>query len=198
LAILAGFALVAPARGQKPAALRSPEARIQAVVVRRLSGDKTYAPGDLISRSRVEPIINELLDLGFHATESEELYDAILPESDRLVRMLKTPGGVKFMRQVSKIPDVYDRLERLSWTEAGRSILNDLIARTDGPQLLAKMLTPAGAKAVEETLAKDSRGRNFLLPTGHIHTAEELLARMLKTYGQTTPPVGNVTARTKR
>lgn len=182
-ALLAGWCLTLSADAQNKTPPRSPISRLEAVVARRLAADKTYAPGDLISRADVEPIINELLEMGLEPANSEELYDAILPENDRLVRLLKTPSGLKFMRQVSALPGVYDRLERLSWTEAGRSLLNDLVARPDGPKLLQSMTTPSGAKAVEQALGKDSRAKNFLLPTGHVHTAAQLLVHLKQMVG---------------
>jgi hypothetical protein len=182
------FTATVPCLAQNMAASRTAEARIAAVVQRHFASDTSFVAGDLISRSDVEPIINELLDLGFRPNESEELYDAILPDNDRLVRLLKNPHGIKFMRQISSIPGVYDRLERLSWTESGRQLIDSLIERPDGPQLLKNLIAPGGAKAVEQIFAGDSRGANFQRPTGHVHTAPELLQRLLASYSQ---PVTN-------
>ena len=180
--LLATLLVTAEASAAKPLTW----AQIEAVVKMRLAGHPGYRQGDLISRVEIEPIFNELLELGFQSAENEELYDSFLREKDPLVRLFATDAGKAFMRQVAAIPHVYDRLERLSWSQTGRAILDDLIARPNGPQLFQAMLTPGGAKATEQTLAADPRGKNFLKPTGHIHTEAELLARMRTAYEQQT------------
>ena len=82
------------------------------------------------------------------------------------------------MRQVSGIPGAYDRLERLSWVPAGQELLHELIDKPDGVTLFKTMTEPAGMQAIARHLAADPRGKNYTLPTGHIHTASQLMKRL--------------------
>jgi hypothetical protein len=118
------------------------------------------------------------LSQGIKPAEDEDLYDSLLPEHHHLVRTLRTVEGRKFMRQVARFPQVYDRLERLSWTADGRAFLEQLIAIPEGPEVLRTLTTREGIKAMEKKLAKDRSGRNFGRPTGRIHTAAALLQRL--------------------
>ena len=152
--------------------------QIEQVVNEQFAKKRSYEAGDLISRADVEPIFTRLLELGFEPADRESLYDAFLPHNSFLVSELSSPAGQRFMRKVSKYPQVYDRLERLSWMPAGRELIRELTHRPDGPEVLLSLTTPEGAKAVEKIMAGDIRGTNFALPTGHIHTAEQLLERL--------------------
>ena len=157
--------------------------QVEQIVAQQMAKKRNYQPGDLISRADVEPIINRLLELGIEPADREVVYDAFLPHNSFLVRELSTAAGMKFMRKVSKYPQVYDRLERLSWMPAGRELIRELTHRPDGPEVLQSLTTPEGAKAVEKIMAGDIRGTNFALPTGHIHTVEELLNRLKESQG---------------
>ena len=157
-------------------------AKVKEIVEKHLGHRRDYAPGDLISRKDVEPIFDELVSLGVVlADNDEELYDDFIPDSAYLVGLLRTERGTAFMRQVRALPGAYDRLERLSWTSAGKDILSDLVDKPDGAVLFKVMLTPAGLKATEKHLSTDPRAQNYLLPTGHIYTASQLLKRLEKT-----------------
>lgn len=157
--------------------------QIEQIVAEQMDRKRDYRPGDLISRADVEPIFNRLLELGVEPADRETLYDAFLPHNSFLVSELSTAAGMKFMRKVSKFPNVYDRLERLSWMPAGRELIRELTHRADGPEVLQSLTTLQGAEAVEKIMAGDIRGANFALPTGHIHTAEQLLERLKGTHG---------------
>jgi len=156
--------------------------QIEQVVTQQMARKPGYQPGDLISRADVEPVFNRLMELGFEPADRETLYDAFLPHNSFLVSELSTAAGQRFMRKVSKYPQAYDRLERLSWMPAGRELIRELTQRSDGPEVLQSLTTPEGAKAVEKIMAGDVRGANFALPTGHIHTAEQLLERVRESH----------------
>lgn len=134
-----------------------------------------YQKGDLISRADVEPLFDRLVARGFSLGDAESRMGMFLPHRSFLVTELSTPDGRAFMRKVSQYPGVYDRLERLSWMPAGRQTLRDLIRRPDGPEMLKSMTSPEGASAVEKILGGDVHGANFQLPTGHIHTEQQLI-----------------------
>lgn len=159
-------------------------AQIQQLVVAHLRSNPEYAAGDLITQADVEPIFNALIEQGRSPAENESLYDAFLSDREHLVKSLRTPEGRKFMRAVARLPNVYDRLERLSWSETGRRMLGELIEAADGPKLLEKILTPEGTEKIEESLRSDPRGGNFQLPTGKVHTADQLIDRLEEQLGK--------------
>lgn len=167
--------------GDCRAAEKLSAAEIKPLVDRHLSRNPNYRPGDLICRSDVEPIFNELIERGINPVDNqEELYDSFLPDESRLVRTLRSQAGTAFMRQVNRLPGAYDRLERLSWSASGRDMLDELVAADNGAQLFERMMTPEGTEAIEKMLAADPRGRNWRLPTGHIHTEAQLIRRLEK------------------
>lgn len=159
-------------------------AAIEKLVATHLKNNPDYKAGDLITQRDVEPIFNELIEQGRPPADNESLYDAFLPDRDYLALSLRTPEGLKFMRAVAKLPQAYDRLERLSWSATGRKMLAELIAAPDGPRMFEQILSPEGMAKIEETLKSDPRGGNFQLPTGKIHTADELLERLEATVGK--------------
>lgn len=155
---------------------------IETLVSTHLRENALYLPGDLISQSDVEPIFNALIAAGHGSPDIEGLYDSFLPDRDPFVKTMRTPQGRMFMRSVAKLPGAYDRLERLSWSAAGRALLVDLISSADGKKAFEHMLTEDGLKVVETMLAKDPRGENFRLPTGKVHTANELIDHLCEMY----------------
>jgi hypothetical protein len=158
---------------------------IEKIVHSHFANNRNYKDGDLISRADVEPIFNQLIARGVKFQDNEGLYSSFLPHNSFIVRELSTPAGRKFMRSVAGYPNVYDRLERLCWMPAGREMVRDLIGRPDGLEVLRSLTTPDGAKAVEKVMGGDVRGQNFDLPTGHIHTVDQLLARLREISQQT-------------
>lgn len=148
------------------------------IVERHLSADPQYQAGDLISQRHVEPIFEELLTLGFQPANHEELYDAVLPEQDRLVQLFDTAAGRRFMRQVARLPLAYDRLERMTWTDVGRRLIEELLVAEDGPKRFAAINSTDGLRKLQALVEKDPRGRNLALPTGNIHTAEDLVRQL--------------------
>jgi hypothetical protein len=152
--------------------------QIRRVVEKNLTANPRYRPGDLIVRCDVEPIFNELIGLGFMPGDTEELYDAFLPDMAPLIQQLRTDAGRKFMLQIRDIKGAYDRLERLSWLPGGPIALGQMINDPEGVDKLKALTTSAGAAAIRKQFPDDSRATNFERPTGHIHTAEGLLKHL--------------------
>lgn len=166
--------------------------RLKALVERHLRSRPGYQTGDLLSRSDVEPVFNELLELGVQPSrEGESLYRDYLRNDAPLVQLLESPEGRKFMRKVNQIPDAYDRLERLSWSPVGLSWLKQLVEADNGDKLFSEMLTEDGMKKVAETLKDDPSGQNLHLPTGHVYTEAELLARLHRAIASQRPKAKN-------
>lgn len=163
--------------------------QIRAIVQKHVSRKRDYVPGDLITRADVEPIFNELLALDFKfAAGQEELYDSFIPDNAPLTRLLRTPPGRKFMRQISHLPGAYDHLERLSWFHNGRDLVDELVDQADGPALFQAMLEPGGMDSVLTALGAQSRAESFALPTGHIHTMAALQKHLEQTVRNAEPP----------
>jgi len=152
--------------------------QIRAIVEKNLKANPRYRPGDLIVRCDVEPIFNELISLGFVPADTEELYDAFLPDMAPLIQQLRSDAGRKFMLEIRGIEGAYDRLERLSWLPGGHAALGQLIRAEDGVEKLRVLTTPSGTAAIRKQFPDDPRARNFDKPTGHIHTAEALLEHL--------------------
>ncbi|MBA4018996.1 MAG: hypothetical protein C0483_17645 [Pirellula sp.] len=155
---------------------------IEEIVSRNLRNDPLYMPGDAICQSDVEPIFNELIERGYRSADNEGLYDSFLSANDKFIKSMRTPEGRMFMRSVAKLPGAYDRLERLSWSSTGRALLEEMIASGEGRKAVEHILSDEGAKLVEGLLAKDPRGQNFRLPTGKVHTANELIDHLCEIY----------------
>lgn len=175
-----------PIRAEESKSEKSPppltRAAIEEIVSRNLRNDPLYMPGDAICQSDVEPIFNELIERGYRSADHEGLYDSFLSANDKFIKAMRTPEGRLFMRSVAKLPGVYDRLERLSWSNTGRALLAEMIAAGDGKKAMEHILSDEGAALVEGILAKDPRGGNFRLPTGKVHTANELIDHLCEIY----------------
>jgi hypothetical protein len=149
--------------------------KVKALIQEKLARNPYYSPGFLISHRDVEPIFNFLLEQGITIAEDhEELYDSILPDNAPLVRLLKTPKGREFQKQLAGDAAAYHRLERLSWSGDGKKVLEGLLDAKDGLARLQKLKNAADVAKLSKQLAADSRTQDFALPTGHIHTADEL------------------------
>ena len=175
-----------PVQAEEAAPSKSPppltRQAIEEIVSRNLRNDPLYMPGDVICQSDVEPIFNELIERGYRSADNEGLYDSFLSANDKFIKSMRTPEGRMFMRSVAKLPEAYDRLERLSWSNTGRALLAEMIASGDGKKAMEHILSDEGAKLVEGLLAKDPRGQNFRLPTGKVHTANELIDHLCEIY----------------
>ncbi|MBL9094248.1 MAG: hypothetical protein JNL96_23715 [Planctomycetaceae bacterium] len=158
-------------------------AAIEQLVIKQLQKVPGYEPGDLLSRKEIEPILNELADRGYLPPDPESAMRAYLPETSPLVQVLRTPRGIEFMRAVGRQPEAYDRLERLSWSKIGRGLLADMVNSPDGKRAFEHMSSPAGAKLVESMLTGDTDAETFRLPTGKVHTANELVEQLVGLYG---------------
>jgi len=160
---------------------RPKKAELKAVIEAHLSKKVDFKANDLLCLTDVEPILLELMERGITPLGSrEELYEPFLTERDFLVQVFRSTAGKAFMRQVNQIPGAYDRLERLSWLPEGKEMIEQLIADPAGAETFKRLISPEGIKALEPRLASHPRGRNFSKPSGHIHTAAQLLSRLEK------------------
>jgi hypothetical protein len=152
------------------------------VVARHLAHNARYVPGDLLSREDVEPILDELADLGFRPFANDDAFDMVLPESSLLVILMRMPEGERFMRRLAHHEHVYDRLERLTWSPQGRDLLRAYVASPHGVAEFEKLLALKKPSEITAVLGAET-AKNFELPTAHIHTALEFVQALRKAHG---------------
>jgi hypothetical protein len=149
---------------------------------------KNYRAGDVISRSQVEAVLDTLAELGWQVAGQTEILDAVLPDSDMLVRELRTPEGRKFARRVAKIPAGYNRLDRLSRLPRGTENVRNLVRGPDGHLMIAYMATTPYGANLGTMLSKAPGGKGFNKSTGRIYTADMLVDRLRREYEKATAP----------
>jgi hypothetical protein len=141
-----------------------------------------YQPGDIISRSQAEAVLRRVEQLGFPLRNQKTLLAAVLADDEFLVVQLRTPAGRKFMRRISALPDVYDRMDRMARLPQGRQTIVDLIRGPGGEDLLKYLTTTPGGRQLGQQLSRVPQGANFQQPTGRIYTAAMLLERLKAEY----------------
>lgn len=145
-----------------------------------------YQPGGIVTRTDVRPAFPQLEKLGWAVADREAILTQLPAEGDFLVQQLRTPAGRKFATRIATIPDGYDRLERLSRLPSGRATVRDLIGSKGGDKLIEYLATTPGGNELGKMLSKDSNGPRFNQPTGKIYTAEQVLARLKRSYAEAT------------
>lgn len=185
--LAAGGCLTAPvlAQGQGAAAAeRNQKPKLSAnelrgIIQTELGRNSFYAPGNLLSRSDATSVFDALRAKGIDLSEdAESLNEDFLSENSPLVRLLKSPDGRKFMKNIVGDPTAYDRLERLSWTYDGRYLIEDLLRDKNGVKKFQQLKTKEQLAKFSKDLAADARTQDFALPTGRIHTADQLFERL--------------------
>jgi len=145
-----------------------------------------YREGEILSRGQVEPVFRALDKLGWHVAQQKAIVEAVLPDSDPLVRRLRTPKGKKFARQVATVPEGYDRLDRLRRLPLGMQKVQNLIDGPDGYLMIKYMTTTQGGKELGQMLSQAPHGKHFNKPTGRIYTVDMLVERLKQEYAKAT------------
>ncbi len=83
---------------------------------------------------------------------------------------------------MAKYPEGYDRLDRMVRLPRGEIFTEDLIHNPGGYQMVEYMATAQGGIEMGKMLSETPKGKNFNQPTGRIYTAEQLIARVKKSY----------------
>ena len=78
--------------------------------------------------------------------DSKRLLERVPSDDEFLTTALRHERGRPFMRQVSKMHDGYDRVDRLSRMPQGRQTVENLIQGPDGYKLIEYMTTAKGGK----------------------------------------------------
>jgi len=146
--------------------------------------DENRQPLDIITRSEVAPLFDQLAKQGWQVPQRNEILARVLADNDFIARQLRTKQGRQFMREFSQYPGGYDSLDRLSKLPQGKSTVERLIKGPDGYKLLQYMDTTQGGLNLEKQLARTPKGKDFPEPTGRIYTVGELKSALKKSYTQ--------------
>ena len=140
------------------------------------------SPGDILSRSNVEPILKQLLLIGWFIRDRKSILNRVPRDDAYLVRLLRTTAGKKFMHNVREYPMVYDRMDRLIGLAQGREVLQEMIRMPDGHKLMLKLTQKNDNDKTDPLLARVRVGPRFNKPTGRIYTVDYLLAALKKSH----------------
>jgi hypothetical protein len=151
---------------------------IRAVVLRELVHPPKRAPDDMIARSEVEPVFDQLRLMGWVVRDRKAILKRLPRDTDFVLQRLRTDNGRRFMRKVSKFPLGYDRLYRLASLPGGRQLVVDLINDKGGSQLIAYLTGSQGGRNLGKMLKGVPNGADFNQPTGRIFTTEQLITRL--------------------
>ena len=158
---------------------------IASYIDRHFQNTPDFEPGDIISESNVEPLLDGLEKLGWTVLNRKEILNSVPKDSDYVVKQLRTKPGYKFMRQISGYPMCYDRLYHLAAIPRGRQQVYDLIRTKGGYEMIEYMTTTQLGKNLGTQLSKIPQGANFNKPTGLIYTATDLKAELQESYAET-------------
>jgi len=161
-----------------------PFGEIKSAVLEYFASLPDYRPGDIITRSEVEPLFARLKKVGFVPADRRSILEKVPADSDFVVRQLRTTAGRKFMRRISPHPGVYDRLERLAGLRRGKETVAELIRR--GPKgadvIVYFAADPDGIKAGKLMSKPTKGGRDYGKPTGRIYTVKMLLEALRRSH----------------
>ena len=159
---------------------------IEKIVVQRLAEKKEYQPGDVISRTDVKIVFEDLGTAGWQPRDRKKIEEDLLDDGSSLVRTFKNAEGRRFMRKVADYGLIFDRLDRVSRVSGGERMLQDLVKLPDGEKY-AKKKTPNGVPDMLDLLPKSASGKkrsikDYDKPTGRIYTEADLLKRLKRSY----------------
>jgi len=186
--VLLGTTLSADIRAAPPRKPLPKWADVEKAVSHHFAAVPGYRTGDIISRGQVAPLFGRLDTLGFSVADRQEILEKVPPDGDFLVRQLRTPAGLKFMRRIAPHADAYDRLERISSLHRGKQTVKELIGRgVKGADVIGYFASDPDGKKANRMMSKSTKGgRNFDKPTGRIYTQRTLLDELRRQYAAVT------------
>jgi hypothetical protein len=159
-------------------------ADVAALVRTVLAAKQGYQPGDILSQGDAKAVLDTLAKAGLKVSEQDEILKLLLEDGSFLVKELRSPPGVKFMRGVARDPIPFDRLDRLSGMPGGERLVHDIIRLPNGQTYMSKKPTP-GFTDLTTLLPKQANGKtpvnkDFNKPTGRIYTEAALVEAIQK------------------
>ena len=146
--------------GELPRAGRCPSlTAVRAVVLRELVDPPARIPGDIIARSEVKPVFDQLRLMGWSVLDEKAILKQVPGDTDFVLQRLRTSQGRRFMRKVARYPQAYDRLYRLATLPHGRQTVDRLIRSKGGDQFIAYLTESRGGKNLGKMLQASSARR---------------------------------------
>jgi hypothetical protein len=148
-------------------------------VSRLLAEDKTYKSGDLLTWERVKPVLDRLRRAKVPMPPEKEMQAKFLSEKDSLVKMLSTPDGKAFFKELAKKPASIDLVDRYRELPQSEPFLREFTHDVDGYKFFTEpyWLSPSRAQRAEsEGLLDVSNGVKLGEPTGRIYLESQLIS----------------------
>jgi hypothetical protein len=155
---------------------------VKQTVEEHFAATRDREANDLITAGSVGALFGKLEKLNWKVADRKEILKSVVPESDWLARQFATRNGRKFMRQISELPDGYDRVDRLRRMPYGERRVADMIRNPDGGKMIEYMTSTREGKNLGRMVSRGVRGEDFNKPTGRIYTQLDLLKRLKKSY----------------
>jgi hypothetical protein len=157
---------------------------LAALVGTVLSAKHGYRPGDILSQEDAKAVFDVLAKAGVKVSDQDKITKLLLEDGVFLVKELRTPPGIKFMRGVARESQPFDRLDRLSAMPGGERLVHDMIRLPNGQNFMSKKPTP-GFTDLTTLLPKQANGKtpvdkDFNKPTGKIYTEAALVEAIQK------------------
>ena len=157
---------------------------IEEAVVKTLTRNRKYYENDLIAQSQAAKCFAAVKALGWDVPDSKAIIREFLADGDYLVKVLSTRKGHEFMRQMSKYPMGYDRLDRLRYVVKGKEAIHQLIHSKDGYIMIEYMTTTREGKNMGNLVSNARNGKDFNKPTGRLYTGKQLIEKLKGIYDQ--------------
>lgn len=174
-----------PLRAQSPQS-PPPFPEILALIDHHFAAQPQLRDGDIISQREVRPLFSTLDAAGWKVADRDDLLKKLLPPNSTLIRILRSPNGTKFMRQVSGNKLIFDRLDRISQEPGGQRLLTDLVKLPDAARY-AKQTTQPGVPDLIDFLPKYRSGKtrrvnDYGKPTKKIYTVADFNKAIKQSY----------------
>ncbi|MDX1948131.1 MAG: hypothetical protein SFU86_22265 [Pirellulaceae bacterium] len=174
-----GSALVAGALllGNSALAATPPWPEVRQIVVEHVAKLPSHEPGDLLTAEDLRPALARLAQRGFDVAAKELGASPLLSESHPLLKLLRTPAGIRLTRELREQPEIYDRLERLVHFAAGRELIHQLVESHNVAGILA-LGGPDAAARLEANFPQEPTCRNLTVRSGRTFTLEQYLVHL--------------------
>ena len=151
---------------------------IERIVDQHFADNSDYDKGDIISRSQVKLLVKKLRIAGWYVSPEYGIIKSVLPDTNYLVRQLRSSAGERFMSSVSDFPIVFDRLDRLVAYAEGRQLVRGLLQGKAGEDVRRHLTAADGGKQLIKKLSRVPQDLDLDKPTGRIYTEAALIKRL--------------------
>jgi hypothetical protein len=162
--------------------------QVSQAIDRYYAKDKSRQPRDIITQSQTSPVFAELQKLGWNVADRDALLARVPSDNDFIVKQLRSKQGKEFMRDFTKYPDGFDKLDQLAKMPHGKANVEALVKGPDGYKLLEYMTTTKGGANLQKQLSHAPKGKGFTKETGRIYTVEALKQELKKSYARDAQP----------